>query len=452
MESKGWRAAVAVMALLGALPSLLWAATGPWPIHDDWALAGAIHHQSAWAAFLSLVHHPGRPVAAAYYVATYRLFGAHPVWHALELAVLNAAATGLFVVAVKRLGGARLAIAAGGAWILLANRGTTRFWAAMAPAVLALCLLLAGVLLLTHAKPRPWLATALFAIAVMSYEAVAALCVAALVVAWWHEPQRSLRRVVPLLAPVFGAAGVVLLNSGSRSEGTHLFANASRWFPAQFGVGVFGSARLSVLLGLALLIAAVLAVAHVVTRHHKADVVARQVVAGLAVMALGIAPLVAVGFPVGTSGLFDRGNLFADLGAAVVFGAIACAVVARLNRPVAVVALAAIAAVMATPLLTSLHDYQLAARHGRAVGAELSALGPEAVAQPLVVGPPLPAPGGVAALLTTWDLSGYLSVVFDDPHVQARVATTPTDFATAREPLRFDWRTDQLSGRSTPTS
>lgn len=442
------------MAVLGALPSLIWAATRPWPIHDDWALAGAIHHQSAFAAFTSLVHHPGRPVAAAYYVATYRLFGAHPVWHALELAVLNGVVTALFVVVVRRLGGTRLAIAAGGAWVLLGNRGTTRFWAAMAPAVLALCLLLAGVLLLTRVKPRTWVATALFAAAVLAYEAVAALCVAAVVVAWWHQPvaNRSFRRLAASVAPVFGAAGVVLLNSGSRSGSAHLFANASRWFPAQFGVGVFGNARLSVLLGLALLISSVVAVAHVVARGRAADMVARQVVAGLAVMALGLAPLVAVGFPVGTAGLFDRGNLFADLGTAIVFGAIACAVVARLNRPLAVAALVSVAGVLASPLLTSLHDYELAAHRGRAVGAELAALGPGAVARPLVVGPPLPARGGVAALLTTWDTTGYLSVVFDDPKVQARFATTPADFATATEPLRFDWRTDQLSGRSTPTS
>lgn len=129
-----------------ALPSLLWAFRGAGLIHDDWSIASGVEFAGVWDTIVSRsTGSPARPGSALYYGLTYGLFGTDPVSHVVVLALLNAVAAVLVVLVGQRLFGSRLALWTAAAWIALPNRGSTRLWIAMAPAVLALCLLLVGV-------------------------------------------------------------------------------------------------------------------------------------------------------------------------------------------------------------------------------------------------------------------------------------------------------------------
>jgi hypothetical protein len=134
--------------------------------------------------------------------------------------------------------------------------------------------------------------------------------------------------------------------------------------------------------------------------------------------------------------LFDRGNIVADLGTAIVLG-ILLASAARLPRVLAAPVLAVAIAALALPGVHGLATYIDAAKDGRELQAGFASDLPT-LDKPLVVGPPLPNTGGVAAFLTSWDTGAYLQLSHDDPHIHARMACSPSDFATASEAITYN--------------
>jgi hypothetical protein len=155
----------------------------------------------------------------------------------------------------------------------------------------------------------------------------------------------------------------------------------------------------------------------------------------------GLLPFLAVGFPVGTDGLFDRGNVVADLGTAIVLGAILALAAAHLARFLGASVVAVALTALAWPGVQSLRNYAHAAAVGRQLAAEFARDLPP-LDQPLLIGPPLPYPGGVGVFITTWDTSGYLQLSEHDAAIRARMACTDADFADAREAIVFN----RLSG------
>ena len=446
VRSRPVRAAVAVpwrwtalFAALGALPSVMWAFSHPSLIHDDWALAAEVRFHGVWWSIGHMATAaPARPLMAVYAGLAYGLFGAHPVPHALAMAALNAVAAGLLFALIRRLGSHRLAVAATIAWVVLPNRATSHYWLVTAPNVLAVCLLLAGALLLSTDRRR--VAALAFAAGAVTYEGTVVLAVAAIAAWWWHDRHKPgrFRSAAAMLAPIGAGAAFVWLHSPKRVAALHPFTRPGDWLSAHFGAGVFGSSRAGVIVGAAVLVAVGVAIAR---RDRAAGT-------GLAVLVLGVLPFAATGFPAATSGLFDRGNVIADLGTAILLGATALFVIDRAPRAFAAGAIAVALAATVGPNLAALHNYTSAAASGRHLGAQLAA-DIATIDRPLVVGPPLPAPGGVAALLTSWDLSAYLQLARHDPAIEARMACTDGDFAVAREALRYDRVTRTLEHRST---
>lgn len=436
---------VVAVALTAALPSLLWALSGSALIHDDWMIAAGVEFAGFWDTLVTRsTESPARPLSALYFALTYGMFGTHVLPHVLLLALLNGAAAAIFLRLTSRLLGRDLAVWVTLAWVALPNRGSTRLWVAMGPAVVAVCLLLLAVLLLLDDRP---IAAGLAAgSGVLAYEAVAALGLAAMVVwAWRHRPG-TIRAAISGAAPVVLATAVIFLLSPKRSPDAHApFSNAERLVPAQFGTAVFGP--LGRLGGMIVLLAIAVAVARLALPSFRSSAGDRDriVLSGMAILGLGAGPFLVAGFPFATDGLVDRGNVAAGLGTAVVLGGILWWIASCLRVTGVLLALAAVA-YMGALNRVDLRDYRAAVRDGEVLQARVAADVPQ-FEVPLIVGPLLPNHGGVAQFINYGDLQSALRLAREDPDLEARIALTDSDFATANEPLRYDWRRRELVRR-----
>ena len=436
---------VAGLGLAAAIPSLVWGLKGSGFIHDDWSIASRIEFLGLWDTLVdSGTRVSARPLSALYFEVTHTLFGTHPLPHVLVLAALNAAAAALLFIVGTRLGGGRLALWTTVVWVALPNRGSTRLWITMAPAVLALCLLLFGVLLLV--ADRPLAGGVALTAAMLLYESVAAVAVAVLAVWAWRSRHhaRALHRAVAPLGLVLASGAITYARSPKRELDTAPFSNATNVVAAQFGRGVFGAAaRVGALVILAAL---TVAIARALLPSFRAalSAVDRAVLAGAGLVLLGSAPFFVAGFPFATDGIFDRGNLVAGLGTALMLGAIT-GWLAGLAGGAGLVVAAGVLGYVAALNAVDLRDYREAVRDGGHLLARLDADLPDPGA-PVVVGPPLPNRGGVAQFIAYHDLGAALRLRRDDPHIRARIAVSDADFATSKEPIRYDWVMRTLSG------
>ena len=433
-----------VVAVAGALPSVLWALDGSDLLHDDWAITEGVQRLGVWHEVASrATGSPARPLSALYLGLTHGAFGSHPLPHVLVLAALNAAAAALVLLLACRLAGRDLALWIALAWVALPNRGSTRLWIAMGSAMLALCLLLAGIVLLW--ERRDLAAGLTMAAGVLAYEAVAALALGAVAVVAWRSRPASRRLWLSAAVPVIAATVVIFAMSPKRNPAANVpFSNWERLLPAQFGTGVFGP--LAFPGGFVLLAAVTVAVARLLPSFRGSlDDRDRCVLAGLGVLALGSGPFLVAGFPFATGGLVDRGNLTGGLGTAMILGAVLWWVAAKVR--VAGPAGAAAAVVLVAVLNgTDLGNYRRAVRDGEVLEARLAADLPS-FDESLVVGPPLPDRGGVKQFIVYGDLAGALRLSRGEPALVARMALTRADFATATEPLRYDWVERRVSHR-----
>jgi hypothetical protein len=426
---------VPAFGLAGALPSLIWAFGGAGLIHDDWDYANSIHF-TGWLEALryrALVQ-PARPLQGVWYTVTFGLFHVDPLPHALGLAALNGVAAALVFVIADRLWGRRIAIATALAWVVLPNRGSARLWFSVAPAMLALCLLLIGVLLLLN--QRPWAATVLLTASVLTYESVVALALAAVVVRTVRRHPDRWRRGILMAGALAGAAAYIWSRSPKRGTPVHVFGHATSWVSSLLGAGVFGAGWLPRIGGLAIAIWLGVAVIRVVLPGFDASSEERVALHGLVVLGLGLAPFLGTGFPVATDGIFDRANILPDLGLAVVLGSLLVFLYAR-ARPALPIAALLFVIVPAVLNARDLSDYRRAVTDGERVQARLATDVPP-FNQPLVIGPPLNGKGGVAQFITDWDTTAYIQLKRDDPRLHARMAVSDEDWRTAPDPLRYD--------------
>jgi hypothetical protein len=428
-----WLVAVGLAA---AVPTLLWALDGAGFLHDDWGIASGVEFGGVWDTIESRsTGSPARPLSALYYGLTYGVLGARPVPHLLLLAALNGAATALLVVAGSRLVGRRLALWTTLVWVALPNRGSTRLWVAMGPAVLALCLLLVGVLLLV--SDRPMAAGAAMASGVLAYESIVAVAAAGLALWAWRSPAGSVRRAAVPAGLVAAAGGWIFAMSPKRDGGATPFSHAANIVAAQFGRGVFGPlAQVGALL---VLVAFAVALARGALPSFRVSLTGteRCVLAGAGLVLLGAAPFFVAGFPFATDGIFDRGNLVPGLGTALILGALLSGL-ARLGGGVGLVAAAGVVGYVAAFNTVDLRDYRQAVREGELLQARIDADLP-VFDRALVVGPPLPNRGGVAQFIAYGDLGAALRLRRQDPSIRARIAVSDNDFVTAGEPLRYNW-------------
>lgn len=432
------------MALAAALPTLMWALSGSALLHDDWSIAAGVEYSGFWETLVDRsTEAPARPLSALYYATTYAAFGTAVVPHLLVLAALNGMAAALLFRAGACLVGAPLALWITLAWVALPNRGSTRLWIATGPAVLAICLLLVGVILLLDDLPIS--AGVAIAGGVLAYEAVAALGLGAVAVWAWQRRPGTLRRALLSGSLVVAATAVIFVLSPKRAPDAHApFSNADLLVPAQFGRAVFGP--MAAIGGIVVLLAAAVAVAKLLPSFRgQLDQRDRTVLAGTVILVLGAGPFLVAGFPFATDGLVDRGNATAALGTAVILGALSWWVASVLRAPGIVIALVAIGYIGALNRV-DLRDYRAAVRDGELLQARVAADVPP-FERALLVGPPLPNRGGVAQFIDYGDLQSALRLERRDPDLVARIALTDGALDTASVPLRYDWRDRQLTVR-----
>jgi hypothetical protein len=431
------------LAAAGVLPTVFWALRDAALMVDDWSFAVTARLHGV-GGFESAVR--ARPLGGAYYALAFNLFHDHPLPHLLVLAVLNAVAAVLVWAVARRLMPQVPAVLTTLVWVALANRGTSRLWITAAPNMLALCLLLGGALLMLRRSSVPlWPVCTLVVLSALTYEGPIALGALTVAAGAWRTggavPTR-LRNVALWLVPV-GLAGIWVLTFSAKHDGSPYapFENVSRLFAAHLGTAVLPDVLLP--LGAVLLGVVAWAAGCALLPSLPLGAEERVVLGGLGVLLLGTAPFAVAGFPFATDGIFDRGNLYAGLGTAMVLGG-ALALCWRIRQP-----LVASAVVAPVVLLLALHnavdlgDWSDAASQGRALLAAAAELGLERLAEPSVVAP-LPSPGGVAMFAEPDNLAEALIVTGRGgaPHPRIQVARTDVQMqrmvdAGAR-PYRFD--------------
>lgn len=399
------RWALTVVALLSAVPTLVWALTGAQFLHDDWDLAlqfgqGDAAHR--WSEFwVAATQHPARPGAALYYLVTYGALGMHPVLHALLLAVICGVLGILVFLVAERLWRTDIAIWIALVYAVLPNRGSTRLWFAVATNPLAVVLLLCGMLLLL--RGRPLLAGLALAGAVLTYEAVFGLALLAIAVWVLVDLTRRWKVGAVVAACVVAAGGLLYLISPKRTGGTHV-GGFGRMMSSQFGVGLFEWSSVARLAPVVLTVGLLL----VVVLHYRQQRRYRGVViSGFVLLLAGWFPFFMTDWPIATDGFFDRANGVVGLGTAVLLGALLSWLVLVVPRPAG----AAVAVVVVGFLLTlnviDVDAFRKAADQGNTLLAHVADDVP-AGSEPLRVAPPPGAVRGVEQFPAGHNLSSAL--------------------------------------------
>ncbi|MEY2568647.1 MAG: hypothetical protein QOE35_3176 [Actinomycetota bacterium] len=417
----GVRRITLAAALAGALPTLVYAIWSPALMVDDWSFAaGARFHQ--WGTFHA---NAGRPVAGGWFLLDFLVFGAHPVAHAVVLALLNGAAGGLLWLTARTFLPQRIALLATAAWAALANRGSTRLWPATAPSVLVLVALLAVTLLARHGDPSARRHAAVVAIAatsVLTYEGAAGLAVAVVVLSAWRWSGRARLAALTGGGTVLATVAAWGLAQSPKTGATEAFGHGAQWLSAQVGVGILPATLAPV--GAALLGFVVWSAAATALPSFRAGAEERAALIGAAIAMLGVAPFLAVGFPVATDGIFDRANLYADVGTALVIAAALAKIwrlpLRRLGPVVAVVALA----VLAVQNAIDVRAFHRAGVDGRALLARVDRLPFETRTKGPLVLPDLPNRQGVSMFIEDYDISSALALRYDTgaPYPDATMA------------------------------
>jgi len=404
-----WLAFDVFLAVAGALPSLVGIALASPLLHDDWAFASDSKYLKFSAAFGTQTR--SRPLEGLWNWTEFRLLGSNTAAHLVVLAVLNAVAAVLFWRLLERWLPRKIAVLVALAWVALPNRASTHLWSTNSPHVFSLVMLLAALLVASR-EPltgrRFGTAVALLAVGTLAYEGAICLGVVGLAgLAWTRGDPAVRRRWIVTAVAVMGAIGSwMLVTSPKRGSSPTPFSNLSHLAAAHFGPAVVASPVIAAALAFGI----AWCVAVVVLPGFRPGLESKLVVLGLVVLGLGAAPFAAGGFPFSTSGFFDRGNLFADLGTALVFGSL-IALVLRVRWQVAGPALASVAlVVVAVPGIRSVGDYVRAGRDGRRLLAAVDALPPAVRTRGPITILPLPSHHSVAEFLIDYDISGALAL------------------------------------------
>ena len=413
--------ATLLAALACALPTLAYVMWSPALIVDDWSFAG----HAAYDGLAGFDANPGRPLANLWYFAEFSALGASPVAHALVLAVINGlAGAGVWLTSRRFLDG-RLAVLTTSAWAVAANRGSTRLWASTAPSVLVLIALAAAVLLAAGERPtvRRHLTVITLAVGcVLAYEGSAGLAAGVVTLSAWRWPGRT-----RLLALGGGGLALTLTAAWTFSQSPktgHVdsFANGGRWISAHLGVGILPDALAP--LGLALVVLIAWCAATWVLPSFGTTAETRLVVVGTGIALLGALPFLAAGFPVATDGIFDRANVYADLGTALVIAAALALVWRAVPARAATVAAVVVLTVLASQNVVDVRAFHQAGVDGRRLLRTVDRMPVDVRTKGPLVLPDLPNRHGVTMFVEDYDISAALALRYDTgvPYPDASMA------------------------------
>jgi hypothetical protein len=272
--------------------------------------------------------------------------------------------------------------------------------------------------------------------ATFAYEGALFLGAAGLVFVAWQRADRDERfRLAAIALGVLGLTGGWALVTSPKA-GVHPtpFSHAGQLVAANFGVGVLP--RYTVVLSAAALLVVAWSIGTVVLRAFRARTEERLVLTGLLVLLLGALPFMAAGFPFATDGFFDRGNLFADLGTALLFAS-ALAMLWRMPAPAAAPAAAGLVVIaLAVPQVSDVNNFARAGRDGRRFLAAVDSLPAPLRSKGPITFVALPSHGGVSEFIADYDISAALAVRYHTgyPYPVAQMAVTATGYAGPKGP------------------
>jgi hypothetical protein len=184
------------------------------------------------------------------------------------------------------------------------------------------------------------------------------------------------------------------------------------------------------MLSAAVLLVIAWSLATLVLPSFRARTEERLVLVSLLVLLLGALPFMAGGFPFATDGFFDRGNLFADLGTALLFGS-ALSLLWRLGWSAARWVLAAVVLVaLAIPQVSDVNNFVRAERDGRRFLTAIDELPVKLRTKGPVTFLPLPNHGGVSEFTSNYDISAALALRYRTgfPYPRAQMAIVETGY------------------------
>lgn len=448
-----------LVALVAALPTLVWATWDPAFLVDDWAFA-LRSHLGNWSGYATEAR--ARPLQALWHAGTFAVLGQSPRLHLLLMAILNAGVAALIWRLATRLLARRAALITVGVWVLLPNRGSTRFWIATGPSLVALALVLVACHLALEpsglTRARHALVLLLVVAATLTYEGASGLGLVVLGIAVARgEPLKRLGRALTS-STVFLAALAYVAAASPKGVPSGQLGAAVRVLPAQFGVGVWPTVALP--LGTAMMTVALWSLFRPLIRDQHQDPELRITRAGVGLLVAGAAPFVAAGFHTATDGLFDRGNLFAGLGTSVIFASSIEILARQLGHvagdawtKAATGALLSISAIaFATGIAVDLQAVKLAADDGRRLLVALDRSEPIARDRESWVIEPLPNRSGYAMFVDDYDIRSAVALRYatGDRRPSLRMALTPKDFESGPGGLRLQLRGRDLVPREGP--
>jgi hypothetical protein len=421
---------------------------------DDWNFAADYEAESADGFFAGVANlleiSVSRPVGTVYAAVRSELFGLDPTGHLVLAAALGLAVAVLFYAVLRALGlqplhAGPIALLA----LLFPLADSTRLWAAGSAASLAVCLYLAGVLLVFAAWRRRGPAAlamhaasvALYAGSVMTYEFTLVPVLLSVLVYWHRVPGRAaIRRWVTDGVAMVAVLGLATAQttvprepiSALPERAIEVTAGALSvvsWsvFPVG-GTSDLSAARL--VGGLIVVVVAGAALIRVRRRGRAAELRPWLIIAAVATTVIAAGYLVllpAAGYNPAHRGIANRVNGFSALGiAALVYALVMLAALQlgdRLRRPAAPIALA-LTALLAVGYALRLQSDE---RHWRdAADAQERVLTELAGTRTPPPGgglaafqvPAFTAPG-VPVFHQSWDLTGALRLLWDDHSLEA---------------------------------
>lgn len=322
------RSLVLAVAILGALPTIVALFFSPALILDDIQFATTAQFEGISGFFDEISYRPGQGLLHG---LQFTAFGTNATLHLVLLAAVNALNAVLGLRLARLWLPPRTAVAVITVWLLLPDRGSTRYWASTVPNHVALALVLFAALLISRRwraiDGRTWMTVGfLLTAAVLTYEASGLLAIGVVLmgIVGRRGPVRpGLRQLVaPALvcSALVGASLFVLVRS-PRGGASTLLADPTG------GLTNYLTSLDTVPLGLVGPLLLLGAIVWAIVDHRPSVTERRWMVLVGAVVALaGLVPFLVAGFNVQNLGVLDRSLFFANIGTALVLGAAASAI------------------------------------------------------------------------------------------------------------------------------
>lgn len=328
------------VAILGALPTVVALLFSPALILDDIQFATIAQFEGIGGFFDEISYRPGQGLLHG---LQFTGLGTNATLHLGLLAAINALNAVLGLRLARHWLPPRTAVAVIIVWLLLPDRGSTRYWASTVPNHVALALVLFAALLISRrwrdVDRRTWMTVGfLLTAAVLTYEASGLLAIGVVllgIVGQRGSVRPELRQLVApaLVCGALVGASLFVLVQSPRGGASTLLADPTGGLTNY--LTSLDTAPLGAIGPLLLLGAIVWAIV-----DHRPSVTERRwmVLVGAVVALAGLVPFLVAGFNVQNLGVLDRSLFFANIGTALVLGAAASAIdierhrVGRLGR------------------------------------------------------------------------------------------------------------------------